>query len=277
MDNNSKPSLPSDRRGPGTNTRLQEFGDITTVTASPLPNSEKPQKWPRGWKWVYIAIVGYCECLTSVSPLLPSPRLLSGRRWKESYLQLISSHFKTNFPSRFLVSMMLAPSVPQVLAEFRPLGGSKSLGSFSVTVYILGFCVGPLLLGPLTDLYGRIVIYRLSIVGFILFTVSCALSPSLEALITFRFFAGCFGGAPMAIGGAVIADMYEPGKRDWLMVSYSPGTMMGPTIGPVLGGVITGHYGWRWLFWVAAILVSYVPTPAMTRSDSGFPLVRTLP
>jgi len=173
--------------------------------------------------------------------------------------------------------MMLAPSVPQVLAEFRPLGGSKSLGSFSVTVYILGFCVGPLLLGPLTDLYGRIVIYRLSIVGFILFTVSCALSPSLEALITFRFFAGCFGGAPMAIGGAVIADMYEPGKRDWLMVSYSPGTMMGPTIGPVLGGVITGHYGWRWLFWVAAILVSYVPTPAMTRSDSGFPLVRTLP
>lgn len=161
--------------------------------------------------------------------------------------------------SSFLVSMMLAPSVPQVLSEFRPRGGSKFLGSFSVTVYILGFCVAPLLLGPLTDLHGRIVIYRVSSVCFLLLTVGCALSPSLEALIAFRFFVGCFGGAPMAIGGAVIADMYEPGKRDGPMAMYSVGTMMGPTIGPVLGGVITGLHGWRWVFWVASILVRSSP------------------
>lgn len=153
--------------------------------------------------------------------------------------------------------MMLAPSVPQVLSDF-DAGDRKALGSFSVTVYILGFCVGPLLLAPLTDLYGRLLIYRGAALGFLAFTLACAVSPSIGALITFRFFAGCFGGAPMAIGGAVIADMYAPGDRDGPMAAYSVGTMMGPTIGPVLGGVITGLLGWRWVFWIAGILVGSV-------------------
>ncbi|KAB5566943.1 major facilitator superfamily domain-containing protein [Coniochaeta sp. 2T2.1] len=171
--------------------------------------------WPSGKKWVYIALVSYCDCLT------------------------------------FLVSMMLAPSVHKCW----PPGGDKSLGSFAVTVYILGFCVGPLLLAPLTDIYGRTILYRVYIVGYIILTVACALSPSLEALIAFRFLAGCFGGAPMAIGGAVIADMYPPGERVRPMACYSAGTMLGPCLGPVLGGVITGSLGWRWVFWVAAMLV----------------------
>lgn len=151
--------------------------------------------------------------------------------------------------------MMLAPSVPQVLQDFRPNGGDKSLGSFSVTVYILGFCVGPLLIAPLTDIYGRTIIFRGSNMFFLLFTLACAFSPSLEALIIFRFFAGCFGGAPMAIGGAVISDMYDPGQREVPMALYSVGTMMGPTLGPVFGGLITGTLGWRWVFRIAAILV----------------------
>lgn len=151
--------------------------------------------------------------------------------------------------------MMLAPSVPQVLATFRPDGGDKSLGSFCVTVYILGFCVGPLVLAPLTDIYGRTTLYRVYIVTYLVLTIACALAPSLEALIVFRLFAGCFGGAPMAIGGAVIADMYPPGRRGGPMAWYSAGTMLGPTLGPVLGGVITGRIDWRWVFWFAAILV----------------------
>jgi multidrug resistance protein len=152
--------------------------------------------------------------------------------------------------------MMLAPSVPQVLETFRPDGGDKSLGSFCVTAYMLGFCFGPIALAPMTDLYGRTSIYRLAAVFFLLFTMACALSPTLEALIIFRFFAGCFGGTPMAIGGAVVADMYPPGERSKPMAFYAAGTMLGPTIGPVLGGVITGSLGWRWVFRFATILVS---------------------
>lgn len=154
--------------------------------------------------------------------------------------------------------MMLVPSVPQVLQEFRPDGGDKYLGSFSVTVYILGFVVGPLLFGPLTDLMGRITILRFTATLYLIFTVACALSSSLPMLIVFRFIAGCFGGAPMAIGGGIVSDLYPPGSRSRPMAWYSVGTMMGPTLGPILGGLVTGGLNWRWVFWIAAILVSYM-------------------
>lgn len=158
--------------------------------------------------------------------------------------------------------MVLAPSVPQVLQEFEPDGGGKSLGSFSVTVYILGFCIGPLIIAPLTDIYGRSVIFRASNLCFFLFTLACAFSPSLICLILLRFLAGCFGGTPMAIGGAVISDLHDVGQREAPMAFYSVGIMMGPTLGPVFGGLITGTLGRRWVFRVAAILVRF---PAQLR------------
>lgn len=154
---------------------------------------------------------------------------------------------------------MLAPSIPQVLQRFRPDGSDKFLGSFSVTVYILGFTVGPLLFGPLTDLVGRISILRFTASLFLIFTVACALCTSLTMLIMFRFVAGCFGGAPMAIGGGVVSDLYPSGQRSRPMAWYSVGTMLGPTLGPVLGGLITGGIGWRWVFWIASILACFSP------------------
>jgi multidrug resistance protein len=145
--------------------------------------------------------------------------------------------------------------VPQILATFRPAGHDKALGSFCVTVYVLGFSVGPLLLGPLADVYGRAVVYRASMLAYLALTVGCALAPSLEALIALRFFAGCFGGAPMAIGGAVVTDLYAADRREKALAWYSVGSIMAPTFGPALGGVITGRLGWRWVFWLSALLV----------------------
>lgn len=181
------------------------------------------------------------------------------------------------YADSFLVSMMLAPSVPQVLQTFRPDGSDKFLGSFSVTVYILGFVVGPLLFAPLTDLMGRIRILRFTVTFYLIFTIACALSTSLPMLIVFRFIAGCFGGAPMAIGGGVVSDLYPSGQRSRPMAWYSVGTMMGPALGPVLGGLITGGLEWRWVFWIASILVrvilEYIPRSSDTLFKAGICLV----
>lgn len=151
---------------------------------------------------------------------------------------------------------MLAPSVPQVLETLRSTGGSDSLGSFCVTIYILGFCVGPVVLGPLSDVYGRVLILRACMIMFTLASIACALSQTLEMLIGFRLLAGIFGSAPMTVGAAVVADMYAVGSRDRAMSVFSAGSMLGPTLGPVLGSIINGTVGWRWVFWTTAILVS---------------------
>lgn len=96
--------------------------DISSPDVAGVEVEQFPFVHPDSWfslrKWIYIALVSYCDCLTSVCTLIMS----------------LNSYERGLTLPRFLVSMMLAPSVPQVLATFRPHGGDKSLGSFSVTV-----------------------------------------------------------------------------------------------------------------------------------------------
>jgi hypothetical protein len=84
-----------------------------------------------------------------------------------------------------LASSMLAPGVP---------------ASFVVSVYVLGFAVGPLVLAPGSELVGRKVIYDICNVGFTVFSAACAVSGNLGMLIVFRFLQGCFGSAPLTNG-----------------------------------------------------------------------------
>jgi len=113
---------------------------------------------------------------------------------------------------------IFAPGVPELMAEFR--SSSQELAAFVVSVYVLGvslpaasptgprptllmdpaadlslpqFAFGPMLLAPLSEIYGRSIIYHICNVGFSCFVVGCALAPSLNALIAFRFLSGIFG------------------------------------------------------------------------------------
>lgn len=97
-----------------------------------------------------------------------------------------------------LASSMIAPGVPALMAEF----GSSStlLASFVVSVYVLGFAVGPLILAPGSELVGRKVIYDICNLVFTVFSAACAVSTNLGMLIVFRFLQGCFGSAPLTNG-----------------------------------------------------------------------------
>jgi len=97
-----------------------------------------------------------------------------------------------------LASSMFAPGVPQVMKEFK--SENVLLASFVVSVYVLGFAVGPMFLAPLSEIYGRLPVYHTCNVGFLAFTIACALATNLNMLIGFRFVAGCFGSAPITNG-----------------------------------------------------------------------------
>lgn len=152
-----------------------------------------------------------------------------------------------------LASSMFAPGVPEVLDEFN--SQNAQLGSLVVSVYVLGYAFGPLIIAPLSELYGRLVIYHSCNVLFVIFTIACAVSSSLNLLIGFRFLAGTFGSAPLTIGGGTIADMIVQEKRGGYMAIWALGPLMGPVIGPVAGGYISESLGWRWVFWVISITV----------------------
>ncbi|TVY32983.1 Efflux pump [Lachnellula subtilissima] len=151
-----------------------------------------------------------------------------------------------------LASSMFAPGVPAVMKEFK--NDNVELASFVVSVYVLGFAVGPMFLAPLSEIYGRLPVYHTCNVGFVAFTVACALSTNLKMLIGFRFVAGCFGSAPLTNGGGSIADLVKQENRGRAMSFFVLGPIVGPVIGPVAGGYLSEAKGWRWVFWVLAML-----------------------
>lgn len=151
-----------------------------------------------------------------------------------------------------LASSIFAPGVPELLRDFEE--SSTELAAFVVSVYVLGFAVGPMLLAPLSEMYGRVPVYHACNILFLAFTVACAEAPKMAALIVFRFLAGCFGAAPMTNGGGSIADMFEPEQRAGVMAAFSVGPLIGPIVGPVVGGFLSDAKGWRWSFWLIAII-----------------------
>lgn len=110
---------------------------------------------------------------------------------------------------------------------------NPELASFIVSVYLLGFCFGPLLVAPLSELYGRMPLYHICNIFFIVFNIACAKAPTLSALIVFRFLAGLFGCAPPTLGAGSIADVVPHEKRGLAMASWVLGPLLGPVVGPI--------------------------------------------
>lgn len=111
-----------------------------------------------------------------------------------------------------------------------------------MSVYLLGFAFGPLVVAPLSELYGRAIVYYVYNVGFILYTVAYALSASMDMLIGSRFVAGIWDIAPITNGGGTIADLMKPEQRGGAMVIWAM-------------GFLAQAEGWRWIFWVIAIAI----------------------
>ncbi|KAI0895627.1 bicyclomycin resistance protein [Annulohypoxylon nitens] len=155
-----------------------------------------------------------------------------------------------------LASSIFAPGVPQVVSEFHST--SLEIAAFVVSVYVLGFAAGPMLFAPLSEIYGRVILYHIANLGFVAFQVGCALAPTLNALIVFRFFAGVFGSVSITNGGGTIADMIVQERRGGAMAVFSIGPLLGPIIGPVAGGFLSDAKGWRWAFWLLVIVGGFL-------------------
>lgn len=152
-----------------------------------------------------------------------------------------------------LASSMFAPGVEDVLREFH--SSSSILASLVVSVYVLGYAIGPLMAAPLSEMYGRVPVYHVSNVLFVIFTIACAVSSNLNMLIAFRFLAGAMGSTPITIGGGSFGDMFAVEERGKAIAIWSMGPLLGPVIGPVAGGFLAEAAGWRWVFWLITIIV----------------------
>jgi multidrug resistance protein len=159
--------------------------------------------------------------------------------------------------NRPLGATMFAPGVKQAMQDLNSTNGV--LAPLAVSIYILGWALGPLVVAPLSEVRGRWIVYSTCNILFVVFTVACALSTDVSMLITFRFFAGAMGSAPLTIGGGTISDLIPVEKRGIALSLFMLGPVLGPSVGPAAGGYLTQVLGWRWIFWILAIVVRSPP------------------
>ncbi|KAJ4362418.1 hypothetical protein N0V83_010511 [Neocucurbitaria cava] len=203
-------------KGPESSSTAARGGPISNIVDwDDLNDPDYPMNWSKSRKFKNISVICYCTFLTPLG------------------------------------STMFAPAIQDVMRTYQ--SNDPLLASFVVSVWILGYFFGPLFLGPLSELYGRLPVYLVCNVLFTVFNICTAVSPSLAALVVFRFFSGTFGGCPITIGAGSFGDMIHPRSRGKIIAIWSLGPMIGPIVGPIAGGYLGASVGWRWICWTLAI------------------------
>jgi len=148
------------------------------------------------------------------------------------------------------VSSAYSGGIAEVLQEFRV---SQIIGTLGISLFVLGFAIGPLLWAPLSELYGRQYLFFGTYMLLTVFNAGAAGSQNIETLIILRFLAGAFGSSPLTNAGGVIADMFDASQRGLATSIFAAAPFLGPVIGPIVGGFVGQSIGWRWIEGVMAI------------------------
>jgi len=134
------------------------------------------------------------------------------------------------------------------------IAGSLSVSSDEATWVLTSYLVSNAVVLPISGwLATRIGRKRFYLTCVLLFTVSsflCGLAPNLGLLIFFRVLQGVGGGGLGPSEQAILADTFPPAKRGMAFAVYGMAVVLAPAIGPTLGGFITDHYSWRWIFFI---------------------------
>lgn len=150
--------------------------------------------------------------------------------------------------------------LPALPAIADALGTDSAGVQLTLSVYLLGFGTGQLIVGPLSDRFGRRPVLLWGMAVFLVSSVACALAQSLETLVAARLLQALGACAGPVLGRAVVRDVYGPQASARVLSHVSTATALAPLLAPLLGGWLTSGFGWRATFvvltlYAAALLV----------------------
>ncbi|KAH6607853.1 mfs multidrug transporter [Trichoderma cornu-damae] len=190
-------------------------GDPNLVQWNGPDDPENPKNWLNSRKWAAVFCI---SCFTLISPV---------------------------------ASSMVAPGLPQISRDLHIT--EKIESALVLSIFVAAYAPGPLIWGPLSELYGRVIIIQVSNFWFLLFNLGCGLAKTEAQMFVFRFLAGIGGSAPLAVGGAVLADLFIAEERGKAISVYSLMPLLGPALGPIAGGWVAERTTWRWVFYSTTI------------------------
>ncbi|KAL4735945.1 major facilitator superfamily domain-containing protein [Aspergillus similis] len=186
----------------------------------------------------------YLVSFTSPSDQLNPKNWPRGKKW--AVTDVLSA---TGF-NRIMVSTIMAPALSLISQE---LNMSSTESAMALSIYLLATAIGPLLIGPLSEVYGRKPILHTSNIWFLGWNIVCGFADSKELLIAARFLAGFGASAIYALASGVLGDVWHDQERGQSLGAYLLIPLLGAAVGPIIGGFMAGRTTWRWMFWSTSI------------------------
>ncbi|KAF9260712.1 MFS general substrate transporter [Marasmius fiardii PR-910] len=195
--------------------QLHEKNDSFLIDELPLDDPSNPKGWSNARKWYITMTAG---------------------------LLVLNATFASSAPGGIAQAL---------LREFKI---SREVEILTISLFVAGYCVGPLLWGPLSEEFGRRPIFIVGFFVYMLFQIGAALAQNVATILVVRFLGGVFAACPLANSGAVISDIWDAKTRGRALAVFTVAPFAGPSLGPTVAGFIyVSGTSWRWLFWVLAI------------------------
>ncbi|KAK4542290.1 hypothetical protein LTR36_006943 [Oleoguttula mirabilis] len=175
-----------------------------------------------------------------------------------------------NWPTRRKIAITIAMGMMTFVVTFSssifavaitPVSEEYNIGTVTatlgVTLFLLGFVLGPIAFGPASEVYGRWIPLFSGYIVFAIFNIPVAVARNVETIMLARFLGGFAASAPLAVVGGAMADLWDPVERAYAICAFAAGAFVGPVAGPIVGGFVTESYlGWRWTAWITLIMAA---------------------
>ncbi|KAJ6590503.1 major facilitator superfamily domain-containing protein [Mycena vulgaris] len=214
------------------------------------------------------------------------------RNWSFSKRAFVAFSISFLTFSIYIGSAIYTSSIPGLMAEYNVSLTTATLG---LTLYVLGYGIGPMFLSPLQELpiLGRNPVYIATLFLFVVFQIPIVTATNMSTVLAMRFLTGLVGSPALATGGASMADIFPQQQFAYVLGIWALGAVAGPITGPVIGGFAAQAKGWRWpmmeLLWITSFAVvflslflpeTYEPTILLRRAQrlrklTGNPELRT--
>ncbi|KAK6212570.1 hypothetical protein LQW54_005155 [Pestalotiopsis sp. IQ-011] len=212
----TQPLLPAEAaRAPGL--ERDQPVDKNLVTFDPEGDAENPLDWPSTYKWSIVGLLAFMA-------------------------------FTVTF-----TCISVVPVANRIVADLDDGRASKSASVLLVTIWELGEAAGPLLIAPLSEMYGRYPVMNVCNVGFILTTLLAVLSENSTMFIAARALTGVVV-ATNVLNPAIVGDLFVSERRGSAMSLISLAPLTGGAVGPLISVAVSENLGWRAVCWMSIIL-----------------------
>ncbi|POR34910.1 Putative MFS-type transporter [Tolypocladium paradoxum] len=169
-----------------------------------------------------------------------------------------------------LYSTSYTSSTPGLIEEFESTTTAVTLG---MTTYLLGLAAGSLVVAPLSELYGRQIVYLVCLSIWAILIIPCGLAHSLTAIIVVRFFGAFFGAVMISNAPGSVVDVSNPDYLARSMSLFAVAPFNGPVTGPIIGGFVFQYLGWRWANWIVLMIGGLAIALILTVKETYAPAI----